>query len=523
MIDNSMPCVTLTHSYLFGSVQLAQCQTCTTCDIQTCYHGVCNINARSADWSFCIRVAVWGLYKDRHSCFVQDGTIATCNCHVLHLRLRHGLLPKCVGLFSVIFWGSCAPCLLSRVETLCVFHVFHRHIAVVRAKDHNAFSRASCRLCFFSVPPSFQLCRNNDSVFRLYSISEISDQIMVLRTIYYLKSVLSRAIFAILCKLKGSVGSLKSLQKRCVFGGFVYMPQQGQKMTHSNPILGSKDGVFGVDIRQRDPYGTLYCKHVMTWYFIGKRKMISFDATLGYPGEGPQTWTCTIANIDSIITHPHCLEWKDDALILQETRVAKSNVQKVNTLAAETGRLFHTSQLLQPIRQKNGIFKIPHGGTAIIASSALITPFVHGDDKTKRWEQIEATTRVTAAWIQVMPKMRILVFSFYGYAYSNTEESVEHTNNDNLLAAIFEIASQYGDIPVLIGGDFQNEPSAYRSFQIAKDNAGWCDPLYTHDEWGNTERPITYSHSSNFVDPIDGVPTTDGLILNNVALLPLQV
>ena len=56
------------------------------------------------------------------------------------------------------------------------------------------------------------------------------------------------------------------------------------------------------------------------------------------------------------------------------------------------------------------------------------------------------------AWIQVMPKMRILVFSFCGYAYSNTEESVEHTNNDNLLAAIFEIASQYGDIPVLIGG-----------------------------------------------------------------------
>lgn len=183
--------------------------------------------------------------------------------------------------------------------------------------------------------------------------------------------------------------------------------------------------------------------------------------------------------------------------------------------------MFHTSQLLQPIRQKNGIFKIPHGGTAIIASSALITPFVHGDDKTKRWEQIEATTRVTAAWIQVMPKMRILVFSFYGYAYSNTEESVEHTNNDNLLAAIFEIASQYGDIPVLIGGDFQNEPSAYRSFQIAKDNAGWCDPLYTHDEWGNTERPITYSHSSNFVDPIDGFSSIDSLILNNVAFAAL--
>ena len=133
-------------------------------------------------------------------------------------------------------------------------------------------------------------------------------------------------------------------------------------MTHSNPILGSKDGVFGVDIRQRDPYGTLYCKHVMTWYFIGKRKMISFDATLGYPGEGPQTWTCTIANIDSIITHPHCLEWKDDALILQETRVAKSNVQKVNTLAAETGRLFHTSPIVASRSDKRMVSSKSHMG-----------------------------------------------------------------------------------------------------------------------------------------------------------------
>lgn len=111
MIDNSMLCVTLTHSYLFGLVQLAQCQTCTFCDIQTCYHGDCNINARSADWSICIRVVVRGLYKDRQPCFVQDGTIATCNCHVLHLRFRYGLLPKCVGMFPFLIWGSFAPCL----------------------------------------------------------------------------------------------------------------------------------------------------------------------------------------------------------------------------------------------------------------------------------------------------------------------------------------------------------------------------------------------------------------------------
>ena len=57
--------------------------------------------------------------------------------------------------------------------------------------------------------------------------------------------------------IKGSAGSLKSVQKRCVSEPPVYTPQQGAKKSPSNPFPGSKKGVFGVGFLQRNPYGTL--------------------------------------------------------------------------------------------------------------------------------------------------------------------------------------------------------------------------------------------------------------------------
>ena len=459
---------------IFVAAHLTQCQMYFVCIITTCLQGVINNIAGSAAWPFCNLVEVVGFYKEQQVYFVSFGTIATRNCQVLSKRSFCSLYPKRLGCISLIR-GSVAVPILSNDGVTRVFQSFLVSSAVVSDEVCITQSHSNCEFCSSNVLPCIQLGKIIDCCF---SLIFINSTLLRLHACWCV-------LLVIVCLAK----KYRQFKKDC---------------DHSSAILASR--VF----------------KIVSWYFKGERKIISFNATLGYPGEGPDHWSCTVANIDSLISHPHCLQWKDDALILQETRVAKSNIKHVNNLADETGRLFHTSHLLQPNRQKNGVFKIPHGGTGIVASKALMTPFKLSDDITKKWEQIEATSRVSAAWIQVMPKMRILVFSFYGYAYNNAEEAVEHTNNDNLLAAIFEIASQFGSVPVLIGGDFQNEPSAYRSFQIAKDNAGWCDPLCTHDEWGNTQRPITYSHSSNFVDPEEGYSSIDGLIMNSTAYAALR-
>ena len=90
-----------------------------------------------------------------------------------------------------------------------------------------------------------------------------------------------------------------------------------------------------------------------------------FDHTKGYPGEGPNlnpSWSCISANIDSVTTHPHMFQWQHDAIILQETRVASTNIENVQKISKQHNKIFHTSKLLQHRQQKNSTFRIPHGG-----------------------------------------------------------------------------------------------------------------------------------------------------------------
>ena len=252
-------------------------------------------------------------------------------------------------------------------------------------------------------------------------------------------------------------------------------------------------------------------------HFIFER--IQFDHTKGFPGEGPtenDTWKCISANIDSVATHPHCFQWQHDAIFLQETRVASSNIDYVSKTVSQSGRTFHTSKLLQHKQQKNGTFRIPHGGTAIVASSSLMWPFTQADDVTGRWSEIVASSRISAAWIQILPKLRALVFSFYGYPFDRVDEYGGFESNNALLQNIFEISSQYGDIPIIVAGDFQLDPSSYPAFQSAK-NFGWTDPITKSDELGNNVRPLTYSHQGNFDNPESQCSSIDGILLNAIA------
>ena len=242
----------------------------------------------------------------------------------------------------------------------------------------------------------------------------------------------------------------------------------------------------------------------------------AFDSTLGFPGEGPENiqWCCTSANIESSHSHPDCMQWASDLIILQETRLTTTNIQECRKRANEFDKAVFTGTLMQEKKDKNGTFKPPHGGTAILAAGSVCRPFVASDDSTGTWAHIEKTSRITGAWYQVLPKLKILCWSFYGFT-RNSDGSFQKIN-DHLLEQILLISAQFGDIPVIIGGDFQCDPNELESFVAAK-AYGWVDPLVKINQDGTNDRPITFSRTSNFVNPTECYSSIDGLILNEIA------
>ena len=247
-----------------------------------------------------------------------------------------------------------------------------------------------------------------------------------------------------------------------------------------------------------------------------------FDSTLGFPGEGPKvdsTWSCVSANINSIRSHPHALQWEDDVICLQETRISKSNIGFFQNICKDSGRNIFHGQLLEEKRRCNGHFHTPHGGVACVAPTALARAFTSDDDSTGHWKMLQASSRITAVWVQVLPKIRCLIFSFYGQTAMENQKHIDI--NEDILQRVFSVASQFGDIPILLAGDFQADPDHYQAIQCAKSHGQWIDPLCTNDSLGNPTRPITYSRSSNFIDPDDNYSSIDAIIMNKTAAAAL--
>lgn len=73
--------------------------------------------------------------------------------------------------------------------------------------------------------------------------------------------------------------------------------------------------------------------------------IMDFDSTLGYPGEGPP-WSTVSANVDSCATNYNCMRWEADVFLLQEARVADSNLVESQRKAALCSRQLYCSQPL---------------------------------------------------------------------------------------------------------------------------------------------------------------------------------
>ena len=178
-----------------------------------------------------------------------------------------------------------------------------------------------------------------------------------------------------------------------------------------------------------------------------------FDATKGYPGEGPprdDPWNLFSANIGSIKTATSWKTWNSDITCTQETRIGKNCINNAKHSVAQCGKTLFPGALLPGLFASNGVMRTPHGGVAIAAPAELCTTFLSKDDNTGKFAGLYNTKRVQAVWIQITP----LVFNVYCKTAASQDRDVLHYN-DCLLADIFAVASQFGDIPVFIAGDLQ--------------------------------------------------------------------
>ena len=246
--------------------------------------------------------------------------------------------------------------------------------------------------------------------------------------------------------------------------------------------------------------------------------VLSFDQTLGFPGEGP--WSLMSANIDAFHSHPDCVQWDADVIALQETRLSCNNITDARHKSLEFNKDIFFGKLLTDKKNIKGVFKVPHGGTAFLAPSVSTRNFHQDDDVTGTWTKLQNTTRVSAIWHQVMPKLRVLVFSFYGQA--SLAHDAHLAINQNLLTDIFLVASQFGSVPIIIAGDFQSDPDCYQAIADAKALGFWYDPLVECNDSGEFSRPITFSRGGNFKNPTEHFSSIDGILMNDVALSALS-
>lgn len=224
------------------------------------------------------------------------------------------------------------------------------------------------------------------------------------------------------------------------------------------------------------------------------------------------------ANIDSFAASANCLHWDADAFMLQEARIAESNMVESQRKAALCNFHLYCSQ---PLQKLHGAFRIPSGGTATCAHKEFTQLFDETTDLSGTWQLLRSTARITATWHQVSSSVKLLLaFNFYAIANAASERAKFERNND-LLDMIFTVASQFGDIPILIAGGFQMEPGMYPSVQPALDHWGWADPLLQTDDQGDVFWPCTFfRHSAS--EEGDGQSSIDGILVNRTALTALM-
>ena len=134
--------------------------------------------------------------------------------------------------------------------------------------------------------------------------------------------------------------------------------------------------------------------------------------------------------------------------------------------AGASGWTLHHGLPVPKLRMKNNVSRTNHGQVAVLARQGLLKPFTPPKEVEDAWRKLHSTCRVAGAWVQATPSIRVLMFSFYGVTRASICATSASLTSD-YLGMLFEVASSFGAVPVIIGGDFQSDPSAYKAVQDA--------------------------------------------------------
>ena len=255
-----------------------------------------------------------------------------------------------------------------------------------------------------------------------------------------------------------------------------------------------------------------------------KHRILQFDATKGYPGEGPfpkTNMTLVTANVGSFQQNHSWKTWNSTITCLQETRIGRNNFRSASITANQQGLKLFPGALLPGLICSTGTKRTAYGGTAILASPEFTTPFQVSEDATGHFSKLFDSKRVAAVWVQCAPQVRLLVFSIYAQTAASSCAKILQTN-DQLFENILEVAAQFGDIPCAIVGDLQLNPLQYPSLANAVNHGGWNDPIAEIDDDGQLSRPLTYSADGSFPETGEGCSSIDGILLNHVAFAALK-
>ena len=248
-----------------------------------------------------------------------------------------------------------------------------------------------------------------------------------------------------------------------------------------------------------------------------------FDATLGFPGEGPHEPLMTLvsANIGSVMTDHSWKTWDADVVCLQETRVGKNNQRSAAKIFQNVGFTPCFGEPLPGLWYNSKTTKTPCGGTLIAGGAALIQPFDPSHDSTTLFAALMKTKRFVASWVQVTPKKRALVISVYATTSASQDVNI-HESNNRFFEDIFLFVAQFGRIPVIFAGDFQAPPMSYPAIANVLSFQSWHDPIATVGDDGNLLRPLTFSNDRTFAGAGEGCTSIDSVLVNDVAFSALR-
>ena len=134
---------------------------------------------------------------------------------------------------------------------------------------------------------------------------------------------------------------------------------------------------------------------------------LCFDATLGFPGEGPLTFHSH--NVGSFLAHPDLLDCSAEVLLLQEARFSADNIR---TRAQEANRQLTPGPLLPITTDVKGVRRVEWEGLAVLSQACVVYDFDVSKDVTGHLGPLLATGRVQASWA-VFGRLRFLPINFY--------------------------------------------------------------------------------------------------------------